>query len=169
MKCQIYGEISFIDFSTIITVAFLHRYNIGHIGISLGDLGLAYQAFKVAVSINSAHGEALNNIAVLEMRRQKFDVAKSCLSASCDMCPHIFEPLFNSGLFIFIFRFVELSYVLFSTHVLSNGRFSRCFYFRRQSYKSLSKSSGFSRITVSPSENFSQHLMFLTDIKYAIR
>eukprot|EP01034_Spumella_vulgaris_P021624 gene21624-27663_t len=53
-------------------------YNIGHIGISLGDLGLAYQAFKVAVSINSVHGEALNNIAVLEMRRQKFDVAKSC-------------------------------------------------------------------------------------------
>ena len=73
------------------------RYNIGHIGISLGDLGLAYQAFKVAVSVNANHGEALNNIAVLEMRRQKFDVAKSCLGASCDVSPHLFEPLFNSG------------------------------------------------------------------------
>lgn len=73
------------------------RYNIGHIGISLGDLGLAYQAFKVAVSVCATHGEALNNIAVLEMRRQKFDVARSCLSVSCDVSPHLFEPLFNSG------------------------------------------------------------------------
>lgn len=73
-------------------------YNIGHIGISLGDLGLAYQAFKVAVSIDPSHGEALNNIAVLEMRRQKFDVAKSCLSTSCDVSPHVFEPFYNSAL-----------------------------------------------------------------------
>jgi tetratricopeptide repeat protein 8 len=72
-------------------------YNIGHIGISLGDLGLAYQAFKVAVSIDPSHGEALNNIAVLEMRRQKFDVAKSCLSTSCEVSPHVFEPFYNSG------------------------------------------------------------------------
>jgi tetratricopeptide repeat protein 8 len=74
-----------------------NRYNIGHIGISLGDLGLAYQAFKVAVSIDPTHGEALNNIAVLEMRRQKFEVAKSCLATSCDVTSHIFEPFYNSG------------------------------------------------------------------------
>lgn len=75
------------------------RYNIGHVGISLGDLGLAYQAFKVAVSIDPNHGEALNNIAVLEMRRQKFEVAKACLSTSCEVSPHIFEPFYNSGAF----------------------------------------------------------------------
>lgn len=73
-------------------------YNIGHIGISLGDLGLAYQAFKVAVSIDPSHGEALNNIAVLEMRRQKFDIARTCLSSACEASPHIFEPLYNSAL-----------------------------------------------------------------------
>lgn len=73
-------------------------YNIGHVGISLGDLGLAYQAFKVAVSIDPTHGEALNNIAVLEMRRQKFDVAKTCLTNSCDNSPHIFEPFYNTAL-----------------------------------------------------------------------
>jgi tetratricopeptide repeat protein 8 len=67
------------------------------VGISLGDLGLAYQAFKVAVSIDPNHGEALNNIAVLEMRRQKFEVAKACLSTSCEVSPHIFEPFYNSG------------------------------------------------------------------------
>lgn len=72
-------------------------YNIGHVGIALGDLGLAYQAFKVAASVDPTHGEALNNIAVLEMRRQKFDLARSCLSISLDAGPHLFEPLFNSG------------------------------------------------------------------------
>lgn len=64
----------------------------------MGDLGLAYQAFKVAVSIDPSHGESLNNIAVLEMRRQKFDVAKNCLSTSCEAAPHIFEPFYNSAL-----------------------------------------------------------------------
>ena len=74
------------------------RYNIGHIGVALGDLGLAYQAFKIAVSIDPSHGEALNNIAVLEMRRQKVDLARSCVNTSIEVGPHLFEPLYNSGL-----------------------------------------------------------------------
>lgn len=73
-------------------------YNIGHIGVALGDLGLAYQSFKVAVSVDPGHGEALNNIAVLEMRRQKVELARACLGSSMDMCPHLFEPLYNTAL-----------------------------------------------------------------------
>ena len=73
----------------------LYRYNIGHIGVALGDLGLAYQAFKVSVSVDPADGEALNNIAVLEMRRSKVDLAQACRHSSCDVEPHLFEPLFN--------------------------------------------------------------------------
>ena len=85
--------------NNIITILIIkmHRYNIGHVGTALGDLGLAYQAFKVAVSIDPTHGEALNNIAVLEMRRQKFDIARSCLQTSADLGPHLFEPLYNIG------------------------------------------------------------------------
>lgn len=75
----------------------MFRYNIGHVGTALGDLGLAYQAFKVAVSVDPTHGEALNNIAVLEMRRQKFELARSCLNSSTDLGPHLFEPLYNTG------------------------------------------------------------------------
>eukprot|EP01038_Epipyxis_sp_PR26KG_P007096 gene7096-9682_t len=89
-------------------------YNIGHVGISLGDLGLAYQAFKVAASIDPNHGEALNNIAVLEMRRQKFDLAKSCLSTSCDVAPHLFEPLYNSSLMSYRMGDFQDAYILSS-------------------------------------------------------
>lgn len=73
-------------------------YNVGHIGIALGDLGLAYQAFKVAISVDPTHGEALNNISILEIRRQKIETAKAGFSAAMANCPHLFEPMFNSGL-----------------------------------------------------------------------
>lgn len=89
-------------------------YNIGHIGISLGDLGLAYQAFKVAVSVEPQHGEALNNIAVLEMRRQKFDFAKSCFHTACEVCPHSFEPFYNSALMAY--RMVRVLTYYFKTY-----------------------------------------------------
>jgi tetratricopeptide repeat protein 8 len=111
------------------------RYNIGHVGISLGDLGLAYQAFKVAVSINSGHGEALNNIAVLEMRRQKFDVAKSCLSASCDMSPYLFEPLFNSGKFCFVDRLRNLRSIFSALMSYRMGDFQDAFTFAAKALK----------------------------------
>jgi tetratricopeptide (TPR) repeat protein len=81
-----------------VALLFGGRYNIGHVGVALGDLGLAYQAFKVAVSVDPNHGEALNNVAVLELRRQKFDLARSCLTSAVDVGPHLFEPLYNSGL-----------------------------------------------------------------------
>lgn len=87
-------------------------YNIGHLGVSLGDHGLAYQAFKVAVSVNPAHAEALNNLAVLELRRynnitdpqrqtQALEQAKSFLVSATEHGPHLFEPSYNRALTAF--------------------------------------------------------------------
>lgn len=107
-----FGKLSFFNLSKII-FHIRFRYNIGHIGISLGDLGLAYQAFKVAVSVDPNHGEALNNIAVLEMRRQKFEIAKSCLASSCEVSPYIFEPFYNSGNFFLFDPSIDIILPLF--------------------------------------------------------
>ena len=52
-------------------------YNLGHIAISIGDLGLSYQSFKIAVSLNSSHAEAFNNLGVLELRKGNVDQARS--------------------------------------------------------------------------------------------
>jgi tetratricopeptide repeat protein 8 len=52
-------------------------YNIGHVAIGIGDLGLAYQAFKIAVSHNPNHAEAFNNLGVLELRRGNIEQAKN--------------------------------------------------------------------------------------------
>lgn len=73
------------------------RFNIGHIGVSLGDLGLAYQAFKVCLAVQPGHAEALNNISVLEIKRQKFDLARSCLNSSKEIGSYLYEPHYNSG------------------------------------------------------------------------
>lgn len=48
-------------------------YNIGHIGIGIGDLGLAYQSFKISVSHNANHAESFNNLGVLELRKGNVD------------------------------------------------------------------------------------------------
>eukprot|EP00605_Chrysophyceae_sp_TOSAG23-4_P003043 GSChrysophyteH1.ASY1.ANO1.3348.1 assembled CDS len=76
-------------------------YNIGHLGIAMGDHGLAYQAFKVAVSVQPSHAEALNNLAVLEIRRYTLEQAKSFLSSATDNGPHLFEPAYNRALTAF--------------------------------------------------------------------
>jgi tetratricopeptide repeat protein 8 len=52
-------------------------FNIGHIAIGIGDLGLAYQAFKISVSSNPNHAESYNNLGVLELRKGNLDQAKS--------------------------------------------------------------------------------------------
>ena len=44
------------------------RYNIGHVAIGIGDLGLAYQAFKISISVDANHAESYSNLGVLELR-----------------------------------------------------------------------------------------------------
>lgn len=43
------------------------------VAIGVGDLGLAYQAFKIAISVDPNHAESYNNIGVLELRKALFD------------------------------------------------------------------------------------------------
>lgn len=83
-------------------------YNIGHIAVAIGDHGLAYQSFKVATAVNPSHAEALNNLAVLEIRRHgnvdgtrkaaPLAHARGFLEAATDAGPHLFEPAYNRAL-----------------------------------------------------------------------
>jgi hypothetical protein len=67
---------------------------------------------QVAVSVNPAHAEALNNLAILELRRysnisestrqlQALEQAKSFLGSATEHGAHLFEPAYN--------RYVSLS------------------------------------------------------------
>jgi tetratricopeptide repeat protein 8 len=70
-------------------------YNVGHIGIGIGDLGLAYQAFKISVSHNPSHAESFNNLGVLELRKGNVEQAKNNFLQAARLGSFLFEPLYN--------------------------------------------------------------------------
>eukprot|EP00817_Percolomonadidae_sp_ATCC50343_P001436 CAMPEP_0117421598 /NCGR_PEP_ID=MMETSP0758-20121206/2640_1 /TAXON_ID=63605 /ORGANISM="Percolomonas cosmopolitus, Strain AE-1 (ATCC 50343)" /LENGTH=490 /DNA_ID=CAMNT_0005203783 /DNA_START=24 /DNA_END=1492 /DNA_ORIENTATION=- len=76
-------------------------YNIGQVGVGIGDLGLAYEAFKIAIAIDANHAEAFNSLGVLELRQGNAAEAKNNFRAAADICPVMFEPFFNLALLAF--------------------------------------------------------------------
>ncbi|XP_069494059.1 tetratricopeptide repeat protein 8 isoform X2 [Ambystoma mexicanum] len=70
-------------------------YNLGHVAVGIGDLNLAYQCFKLAISNNNDHAEAYNNLAVLEMRKNHVEQARALLQVASSLAPHMYEPHFN--------------------------------------------------------------------------
>jgi len=76
-------------------------YNIGQVAIGIGDLGLAYQCFKIAVSVDSNHAESFNNLGVLELRKGNVEQARSNFQAAGRLGPLMFEPFFNGSLLAF--------------------------------------------------------------------
>jgi tetratricopeptide repeat protein 8 len=73
-------------------------YNVGHVAIGIGDLGLAYQAFKIAVSLNPQHAEAFTNLGVLELRRANVEQAKHNYLQAAKIATFLFEPCYNASL-----------------------------------------------------------------------
>lgn len=72
-------------------------YNIGHVGVGIGDLGLAYQSFKISVSHNANHAESYNNLGVLELRKGNVDQAKSNFIQATRSSAFLFEPAYNAA------------------------------------------------------------------------
>ena len=72
-------------------------YNLGHIGLNLGDVNLAYQCFRLALSSNHSHAEAFNNLGVLEMRRGHTESARAFFATAASLGPHMFEPAYNTA------------------------------------------------------------------------
>ncbi|KXZ42612.1 BBS8 protein [Gonium pectorale] len=73
-------------------------YNIGQTAVGIGDLALAYQAFKIAISLNPNHAEALNNLGVLEYRKGNDDSAAALFRSGQREGSHVFEVFFNGAL-----------------------------------------------------------------------
>ncbi|CAG9463813.1 unnamed protein product [Pedinophyceae sp. YPF-701] len=76
-------------------------YNIGQLALGIGDLGLAFQAFKIAVSLDSQHGESFANLGVLEMRRGNEEAAINNIRAATTVNPSLFEPVYNLALLLY--------------------------------------------------------------------
>ena len=73
-------------------------YNIGHVGIGIGDLELAYQAYKISVSHNPNHAESFNNLGVIEIKRGNIEQAKNNYMQAAKIENYLFEPCYNAAL-----------------------------------------------------------------------
>lgn len=72
-------------------------YNIGQVAVGIGDLGLAYQAFKIAVSVDANHAESYNNLGVLELRKGNLEQARANFQLAESLADFMFEPSYNRG------------------------------------------------------------------------
>eukprot|EP00033_Pygsuia_biforma_P002189 GCRY01002427.1.p1 GENE.GCRY01002427.1~~GCRY01002427.1.p1 ORF type:complete len:500 (-),score=107.09 GCRY01002427.1:101-1600(-) len=95
-------------------------YNIGLIGIGIGDLGLAYQAFKIAIAADSSHAEAFTNLGVLESRRGNTEKAMSHFRSGIKIAPHLYEPAYNAALLAHKIGDYEESFNLVSLALTAN-------------------------------------------------
>ena len=76
-------------------------FNVGQVAIGIGDLGLAYQALKIAVSVDSTHAESFNNLGVLELRKGNVEAWRANFEKASREAEHAFEPAYNHALLAF--------------------------------------------------------------------
>ncbi|CAD7700271.1 unnamed protein product [Ostreobium quekettii] len=89
-------------------------FNVGHVAVGIGDLGMALQAFKVAVSVDSSHAEALNNLGVLECRSGDVRAGRASFSQAQRLSDHLFEAHFNGAVSAFRAGDLQESYDMVS-------------------------------------------------------
>jgi len=76
-------------------------YNIGCVALSLGDMSLAHQAFKVAASIDPQHAEVVSNLALLDLRNDSATAAHANFKLARTLGTHLFEPFQNGAVAAF--------------------------------------------------------------------
>eukprot|EP00937_MAST-01D_sp_MAST-1D-sp2_P008212 g8212.t1 len=85
-------------------------YNIAQVATGIGDLKLAYQALRIAASVDATHAESHNNLGVLELRKGRIEAARSHFRAAQELGEHMHEPHFNSALLAYKLGELESSY-----------------------------------------------------------
>ena len=63
--------------------------------LGIGDVNLAYQCFKLALTSNNDHAESYNNLGVLEMRKGKVEQARAFFQTAANLAPHMWECHYN--------------------------------------------------------------------------
>ncbi|TPP42889.1 TPR repeat family protein [Leishmania donovani] len=85
-------------------------YNIGHVGIGMGNMAFAERAFRLAVSADVTHAEALNNLAVLAYEKRKEKTGRRLLDTAVLVAPGLTEALYNTAVISFQAGELELSH-----------------------------------------------------------
>lgn len=76
-----------------------------------GDLDIAEHSLHLTLSLNSSHGAALNNLAVLLWRKNNVSQAESLLNSAIAAEDHLYEPHYNRALLAQEVKTLFLSYL----------------------------------------------------------
>lgn len=76
-------------------------YNVGHVGIGMGNKNFAERAFRLAVGADATHAEALNNLAVLAFQRGREKTGRRLLDTAVMAAPQLTEALYNTAVLSF--------------------------------------------------------------------
>lgn len=76
-------------------------YNVGHVGIGMGNISFAERAFRLAVGADPTHAEALNNLAVLAFQKKKEKTGRRLLDTAVMAAPLLTEALYNTAVLSF--------------------------------------------------------------------
>ncbi|CAM4753778.1 unnamed protein product [Rotaria magnacalcarata] len=70
-------------------------YNVGEMALYTADTLFAIQCFRLALVFNNDHAEAYNNLALVEIQRENYQIGRSYLQIAQSLAPHMFEPFYN--------------------------------------------------------------------------
>ena len=87
-KALLYPEINDLTSSDI-------WYNLSCAAIYIGDISMAKQSLKISLSFNDKNLEALNNMAVLDMKDGLYEQAKNGFENACKTNEFLYEPFYN--------------------------------------------------------------------------
>lgn len=76
-------------------------YNVGMMGLGLGDLPLAQQALAAAIHADPQHAESHVNMGVLESRKGNSEAARVHYATAQRLAPWLYEAWYNSALLSF--------------------------------------------------------------------
>ena len=73
-------------------------YNIGCVAISLGDTGLAQQAFGITLNLDNTYAEAYVNLGILEQRKGNLETARAHYNMAQKHGYWLHAPFYNGAL-----------------------------------------------------------------------
>lgn len=79
----------------------------------MGDLKLASQCLRLALSVDANHAPAYNNLGVLEHRRGNTSQARALFQAAASLAPYLYEPHYNHSSIAKVVSISEVIMLLF--------------------------------------------------------
>ncbi|XP_034942233.1 tetratricopeptide repeat protein 8 isoform X2 [Chelonus insularis] len=85
-------------------------YNISHIAIGRGDLIMAEECLRIAITLDNRHAISYNNLGILELKKGNLTAAKTYFVSAASIAEYMHEPHYNVALLSYKQGDLQMSY-----------------------------------------------------------